>query len=97
MNIDNLIPLATLCTYYKVELPFFYHLNEKGVIEIHSVDKTQYIHLDTIHQVDKIIRMNRELDMNMEEIDIILNLLKKIEHLQTELIATKNRLRLYED
>ena len=32
-----------------------------------------------------------------EGIDIVFNLLQKIEHLQKELVTTKNRLRLYEN
>jgi hypothetical protein len=41
--------------------------------------------------------MHHELDINIEGIDTIFNLLKKIETLQEELIITKNKLKLYEE
>lgn len=96
MNIENLIPVATLSAHYKVEISFFGHLNEMGLIEIQIIEDTQYIHPDAIYEIEKMIRMHQELEVNIEGIDVVLNLLEKIENLQNELTAVKNRLRLYE-
>lgn len=97
MSIEQFIPLNQLCTHYKVELSFFTNLNEIGLIEITSIEESLCIHQDKINDIEKIIRMHRELDLNFEGIDIVLNLLEKINDLQIKLINTKNRLRLYED
>ena len=97
MNIENFIPLDKLCTYYKVEMSLLSNLNEIGLIEIETIEQTQYIHQDRIQSVEKILRMHRELDVNIEGIDIIFNLLQKIDALEHELISVKNRLRLYEN
>ena len=43
------------------------------------------------------IRLHHELDINMAGIDSVLHLLNKIEGLQTELLAIRNRLRIYEE
>jgi hypothetical protein len=96
MNLDNLIPVTTLCTHYNVEMPFFGQLNEMGLIQIQIIEETQYIHPDRIYEIEKIIRLYQELDINIEGIDVIMNLLKKIDDLQNELIAVKNRLGIYE-
>ena len=40
--------------------------------------------------------MHQELDVNIEGIDVVFNLLQKIDTLQKELTALKNRLNLYE-
>ncbi|MFV8375734.1 chaperone modulator CbpM [Flavobacterium sp. LB1P62] len=96
MNTENLIPLPTLSIHYKVEMAFFNNLSEMGLIEIKTIEKTQYIHPDAIFEIEKIIRMHQELDVNIEGIDVVFNLLQKIEDLQNELITIKNRLRLYE-
>ncbi|MDD2820982.1 MAG: chaperone modulator CbpM [Flavobacterium sp.] len=96
MNIENLIPVTALCTYYKVEMPFFGHLNEMGLIEIQIIEEIQYIHPDALYEIEKMIRMHQELAVNIEGIDVVFNLLQKIDALQNELIAVKNRLRLYE-
>jgi hypothetical protein len=42
------------------------------------------------------IHFHYELNINIEGIDAISNLLKQVNALQQELIATKNRLRLFE-
>ncbi len=97
MKTENLISIDQLCTYYKVEMSFFNNLKDYGLIEISTLEQTDYIHQDKIEDVEKVIRMHQELDINLEGIDTILHLLEKINDLQSELIATKNRLRLYED
>ncbi|WP_207917115.1 MULTISPECIES: chaperone modulator CbpM [Flavobacterium] len=97
MNTENFIPLHTLVSHYKVELAFFSHLSELGLVEIQTVEQVQYIHQDSIYEIEKIIRMHQELDVNIEGIDVVFNLLQKIDALQTELIAVRNRLRLYEN
>lgn len=97
MNTENFIPLETLCSHYKVELSFFSNLNEIGLIEIQMVEQTQYIHQDSIYEIEKMIRMHQELDVNLEGIDVVFNLLQKIDSLKNELTAVRNRLRLFEN
>ena len=96
MNIENLIPLPTLSTHYKVEIAFFNNLSEMGLLEIKTIEEIQYIHPDALFENEKILRMHQELEVNIEGIDVVFNLLQKIEDLQNELISVKNRLRLYE-
>ena len=97
MSIENLIPVNQLCSHYKVEMSFFTHLDEFGLIEITTIEHTHYIHEDRAGDIEKIIRMHHELDINLEGIDTILNLLEKVKGLQAQLLAAKNRLRLYEE
>ena len=97
MSIEYYIPLTKLCTHYEVEMSFFYNLNEFGLIEITIIEQTQYIHQNKINNLEKMIRIHNELDVNMEGIDIVFNLLKKIEILQTELNSVKNKLDSYEN
>jgi hypothetical protein len=97
MNIENFIPLETLCTHYQMELAFFSNLNEIGLIEIRTVEQLQYVHQDSIYEIEKMIRMHQDLDVNLEGIDVVFNLLQKIDSLKKELIDVRNRLRLYEN
>lgn len=97
MNIENFIPLHTLVSHYKVELSFFSHLSELGLVVVKTVDQIEYIHQDSIYEIEKMIRMHQELDVNIEGIDVVFNLLQKIDTLQKELVAARNRLRLYEN
>jgi len=93
----ELIQVETLCGRYSLEMSFFVRLSEIGLIQITTVEETRYIHEDQITDVEKMVRMHRELDVNIEGIDVVFNLLRKIDALQNELISLKNRLQLYED
>lgn len=97
MSLENFIPVNTLCIHYKVELSFFDNLNAIGLIEIQTVEETQYVHQDSIYDIEKMIRMHQDLDVNIEGIDVVLNLLQKIDALKKEIHTVRNRLRLYEN
>ncbi|WP_426064664.1 chaperone modulator CbpM [Flavobacterium sp. DSP2-3-1] len=93
---ENLIPIPVLCDYYEVKLSFFTNLSDMGLLEIKTIETSQYIDSDAVYEIEKMVRMHQELNVNIEGIDIVFNLLQKIDALQNELTALKNRLRLYE-
>lgn len=97
MNKDNWILLQTICSYYQVEVSFFTNLHDMGLIEIQRMEQSLYIHENQIHDLERIIRMHHELELTPEGIDVVFNLLQKIEQLQKELMIAQNRLRLYEN
>ncbi|MEN8187539.1 MAG: chaperone modulator CbpM [Bacteroidota bacterium] len=97
MDTRNLIPIKQFCERYEIEFSFIDSLDEYGLIEITSIETEQFIELENIHQLEKIIRLHDELGVNLEGIDIITNLMKKIENLQNEINAIQNRLKIYEE
>ena len=97
MSTATYIPITTLCTYYKVETSFFQGLNDYGLIEITTIEKSLCIHQNYIKNLDAIVRLHQDLHINFEGIDTVLNLVKKIQDLQDELRTAKNRLRIFED
>ncbi|MEL4455201.1 chaperone modulator CbpM [Lutimonas vermicola] len=97
MDTQNYIPVLHLCDLYHAEISFFKELNDVGLIEIVSVKNTMYVHEDHLYEVERIIRIHTELNVNIEGVDVVLNLLGKLEELQSELNRIQNRLRLYED
>lgn len=97
MSKEKFIPLQKLCELYKIEMSFFSSLNEIGLIQITSIEESKYIHQDKINDIEKMIRMHRDLEINIEGIDIAFNLLQKIDELENELNTIKNRLRIYEN
>lgn len=92
----DLIAITTLCSYYKIELPFIDALHQTGLIEIEVIEQNQFLHQDQIGDLEKMIRLHHELKVNIEGIDIVFNLLEKEKRLREELNALRNKLRLYE-
>ena len=97
MKNDDLLPVELLCTYYNIEISFITSLTEFGLIEITKVEETNYLYKTQIKDLEKLIRLHYELDINMEGIDAISHLLRRVDNLHEELTALKNRLRLYEN
>ena len=96
MRTDNLILLKTVSSHYQIELSYFTHLHDIGLIEIEIMEESPYINENQMHNLERMIRIHHELEVNPEGIDVVFNLLQKIEHLKNDLNATQNRLRLYE-
>ncbi len=97
MENDDLLPVELLCTHYNIEVSFITSLTEFGLLEITTVEETRYLYKTQIKDLEKLIRLHYELDINMEGIDAISHLLRRVDNLHEELTALKNRLRLYEN
>ncbi len=89
MENDKLISLTTVVESYKVDRHFLSSLQEFGLLNVIIVENTPCIDLESLGDVEKMIRMHYELDINLAGIDAICNLLVKIKEMQEEL----NRLR----
>jgi hypothetical protein len=96
MTPENLISISELCSHYELELSFFTKVNEMGLVEIKTVETISYIDSYNIYEIEKMIHIHQDLDVNIEGIDVVFNLLQKMDSLQNEVISLKNRLRLYE-
>ncbi|MGI9530457.1 chaperone modulator CbpM [Lutimonas sp.] len=97
MATEKYIPVIHLCNLYQIEITFFHELNDLGLVELISKDNDMFLHEDKLYKVERIIRIHQELNVNMEGIDVVLNLLDKVDKLQNEVQVIQSRLRLYED
>lgn len=93
---QELIVIETICTHYEVEVSFVDALSSLGLIELYVEEQTKYIREEKVADLEKMIRIHQDLDVNPEGIDVIFNLLRKVDSLQNELAETKSRLRQYE-
>ncbi len=94
---QDYILVKTLCVQYKVEVTFFKELDSIGLLEIETLENDEVIPEEKLADVEKMIRLHRELNVNIEGIDIIFNLLQKEIELKNEVQELKNRLRFYEE
>lgn len=92
----NLITANEFCASHNIELSFISSLQETGLLEITTIDETGFIPVNHLQQLEKMVRFYYDLDINLEGIETITYLLDRINALQDEITALKNRLRLYE-
>lgn len=97
MNQEHLISTETICTHFDIEISFVETLNYMGLIEVEVIEDCQFVHKDRIGDLEKILRLHKELNVNLEGIDVVLNLLEKERALREEVSILKNRLKFYEE
>jgi hypothetical protein len=93
---ENLIPADEFCANHNIEISFIRTLQETGLIEITTIEETGYINASQLYELERIVRLYYELDINLEGIETINHLLQRINNMQDEITALRNRLRLYE-
>ena len=96
MDRKNLIQIKQFCVYHEIEYTFITELHNYGLVQIIMLEEDEYLQPEQLPDVEKMIRLHYDLKINLEGIDVIANLLNKIEVLQQKLTATQNKLRLYE-
>ena len=96
MQTEYLVAVDEFCASHNIEISFISSLQQNGLIQITTVGQTGFIDADQLPQVEKFIRFYYELDINFEGIETISHMLDRIRSMQDEIIALRNRLRLYE-
>lgn len=94
MKTESLIPVQQFCLSHNIDVTFITALQNFELIEIIIVEENQYLNPLQLNEVEKMIRLHYDLEVNLEGIDIITNLLKRIQNLEMNLITAQNKLRL---
>ena len=97
MEMQEYIPIDIFCKQHEVAIKFVFSLQEYGLIEILRINDAEYLQVNHLAEAESVIRLYRELDINPEGIDAIVNLLHRIKEMQEEILLLKNKLSLYED
>jgi len=96
MQNQNLVPVNEFCHYHHIDVTFIQLLEEHGLIETTSVQQTMYVETEQLSQLEKFVRLNQELNIDAENLDIISHLLQQTEILRQEITKLKSRLNFYE-
>ena len=96
MQTENMIVLDEFCSNHEVEVSFIRSLEEYGLIETIVVNKTVCVRGNELSKLEQIVRLHQELNINPEGIDAINILLKRIESMQNEITALRNKLDFYQ-
>ena len=95
-QLDDLIAVKEFCVHHHIEISFIELLQQKGLIKINTIESNYFVEKEQLPQLEKFVRFYYELDINLEGIETITYLLKRIENCQNEITELKNRLRFYE-
>lgn len=84
------------CASHHLEISFIQSLKDNGMIETVFVDQALCIHAEELPRLEQIVRLHRDLDINLEGIGVINDLLERIEEMQNEIERLRKRLDLFE-
>jgi hypothetical protein len=91
----DLIPANEFCLHYHVEMNFIHTLHEYGLLETVIQEENIFIPAANLCDLEKLARLHYELNINMEGIDVIVQLLQRLQEAQQEAVNLRNRLKMY--
>ncbi len=97
MTKEQLIPVLEFCTSHEIEFSFINSLHEFGLIEIITVQQTAFLNSEELPKLEQILLFNKELEINLEGVEVIIRLLERVHQVQQEINTLKNRLGIYEN
>ncbi len=92
MHSGKFISIKTLCKIHKVEESFVYTLHEYDILELRQEREETWLHEDTLPLLEKMVRLNRDLNINPEGLQAVHVLLQRVHGLQQELLTVKRKL-----
>lgn len=97
MEKEEMIPANEFCIHHNIGLSFIYSLNESGLIETTTIEEKIFVPVSQLNNLEKLVRLYYEMDINLEGIETITYLLKRINDMQQQIATLTNKLRLYEN
>ena len=96
MQTQELIPVDIFCKNHGVAISFVSSLNDFGLIDITLVNQSEYIPLNQLREVEKLVRLHTDLEINVEGINAVAHLLSLLHQSQIEIAMLNNKLSFYE-
>lgn len=90
----ELIIISEYCSQSYIEPEFLFNLEEVGLIELFRSEGDLYIHTSQLGDLERYRRWYYELSINAEGIDVIQNLMNRIDDMQGEISRLKEIVRL---
>lgn len=97
MRSRKYIAINEFCVNHNIENSFVSSLQQNGLIEITTINETEFIDVEQLRQLERIACLHYELDINIEGIETITHLLQRMNAMQNEIILLRNQLRRYEE
>ncbi len=88
----ELILLTEYCKNSRAELDFILSLEREGLIIMEIRNNIKYLLLSQLKDMELFTRLHYDLSINIEGIDVIHNLLSRMEEMEQELVVLRRQL-----
>lgn len=96
MQAPTLISINDFCVHYRVEVTFVETLAYNGLIETTTIEQAVYIQPEQLTRLEKFVRLHKDLAIHADDLDVVSDLLDRLENLQQTVTTLQNRLVFYE-
>jgi len=95
MAAPKLIAVKEFCLHHQVKTDLILEMYSHEMLELVWIKRTVYIPEKNLPQLEKMIRLHRDLQLNLEGIQTVLQLLHSLEKKEAELQKLHNLLEFY--
>ncbi len=88
----ELITVTEYCVHYHTDITFVDALEQNGLITLMQIEQERFIPYEQLQELEWYSRLHRELDINLEGIDVVRHLLQKIKSMQDHIQELEARL-----
>ncbi|GAB3687977.1 hypothetical protein GCM10027592_02260 [Spirosoma flavus] len=96
MQTTHLVSVREFCRHHHIEITFVENLADNGLIEITIVEQIHYVEPEQLTRLEKFVRLHQDLAIHIDDMDVVSDLLDRVETLQQQVITLQNRLVFYE-
>ncbi len=86
------IHIRDFCKSHEIEESFIIELNSNELVSIEIIENQHFIIEDDLPQIERMVRLHRDLEINLEGIAAIYHLLIRTQRMQDEIRTLRNRL-----
>ncbi|CAM1364528.1 putative MerR family transcriptional regulator [Tenacibaculum litoreum] len=96
MSDKELISVQKVIVHHNLDEQFIESIESFQLIEFIVKDSNKYLHTEQLPILEKIIRLHYDLEVNMQGIDVINNMLDRMDSMHKTIQQLENKLKLYE-
>lgn len=97
METTKYITITTFCQYHGIESSLIFSFRELGLIEIIEEEPEPYLEEETLGRLERMVRLYKDFGLSPNGVEVVIDLLSKIEKLQEDNHVLKRRLSRFED
>ncbi|TDQ27469.1 chaperone modulator CbpM [Tenacibaculum caenipelagi] len=96
MSDKELISVQKVIVHHNLDEQFIESIESFQLIEFVVKDSDRYVYIEQLPTLEKIIRLYYDLEVNMQGIDVINNMLDRMDAMHRTIQQLQNKLKLYE-